>query len=804
MIKNIVRPRYSTLSCLTLLFIFPLILTAQHTISITGTVQHENGEPLSFATVAARDAEQGKVLQGVFSDESGAFHLEIAESDSTYLEVSMIGYVTQGKWLHAKQNIEAGIITLVKGPQNLEAVVVTGKRNKLTRKIDRLVVDVEDNAAFAGRPAMALLSSVPGVFVQDGKISINGVYGTRVMINGRLLQLKGDDLRDYLRNIKADDIKSVEVIAHPPAEYDAEGSGGFINIVLKKNTTAGLTMGIGNDYSIGLGRYPTYKPNVSLDYRKGKFSMSAGYNYVWTKSYEEIDQQREMADEGDYRSTSSSIITNENHNVNFSAIYDFSDRQFIGFDYRGTYGGWNDALLSETTINYPESGNNSFSVGEFPSETYSNYSNVGLNYSLLTDTLGSKFSVLADFTYRDFSGESGTNSSTFAADGTLLQDTAFTFFYPSTSHIVTAEAKYEKKFSKGLSLTFGGKLSSTVLENVNSYGFTTNEPEQHAFDYDYDERVYAGFISASGAFAGVEYNVGLRGEQSEIAGDLLGAEQDTSVRSNYFNLFPNLSLQRVWDKDNKHTTTLSYSKRISRPSFQQLNPYQYFIDNYSVSTGNPYLTPEFRQSIELGHLFKQRYYASLSYTKVEDVINYIIQTDPASGLMTVVPTNSGENNVYTATFSIPFAITKWWSTTNNLLLTHTEYLAQEFHLKQYSFVGQTEQQVTLPKGFALSLSAYYTPKVLVGNVLIGRVASVDLGLSKSFFKDRLTTNVNVSDIFYTNNYQAVSYFNGDELHINKQEQTRMLTLSLRYHINIGKAFKARKLEKSNADEKDRL
>lgn len=790
-----------------LLSVFSMCLRAQDSgFPVSGIVFDEQNHPLPYASVVLKAGD--KLIKGGMTDDRGRFELVNVPRGEYQLLISTIGYKTSDRTLTITKETSISNTVLHPDASVLGEVNITARKKMLTRKADRLVMNIENNAAFTGKSSLDLFSMAPGVFVNSGSISINGVWGTRVMVNGRLLSLKGADLKNYLQNLKADEIQSVEVIAHPPAEYDAEGSGGMINIVLKKNVNTGFNGYLSHNYTKGFGKYPSYRPAAGFNYKKDKLGLSMGYSYLWDKGYQEVSQDRAFANNGQYNSVNEAVSKRKSQGARLSATYDISDRQFIAIDYTGQYGSYLDSVKSFSTIIYPQAAQNNIrSSGTFPSYSKTNYSNAGLNYSWTTDTLGSKLTLLSDFTYNDKNANSGSNSRNYNANGTIINDTLFTFRYPSISKIFTADLKYNQKLHSGFELTFGGKVSATDIKNSNAYDIFSNgtvRNNANAFDYQYKERIYAGFATFSGTVLKTEFKIGLRGENSDITGQVTGDGQDALNKRNYFNLFPSVFFQRSFTENGDHTLNLSYNRRISRPSYLELNPYKYFIDNYSVQTGNPLLNPQFTNSAELGYLYKKQYYLSLSYSKSKDVINQVIENNPESSIMTILRKNTGLNKVYTATFSIPASITKWWSTTNNLLLTRTMSQAPEFDLSLNSFVLQTEQEFVLSGSFSLSLNGFYTPKMLQGNVITGRISSVDAGLQKKWFKNKFITKAAISDIFYTNNFKASSYYNGSVIHIQQKDQTRIFSFSMTYNFKAGKSFKAKGLNKSNAEEKSRL
>ncbi|WP_166332380.1 TonB-dependent receptor [Sphingobacterium chungjuense] len=775
-------------------------------VTLKGTVATSEGEAILFATVTLKQNSSEETFTK-FTDESGFFEFEGVAKDNYSILVEIVGYQTLTQALSIAENTNLGQLKLERDQNVLEEVSVTARKPMISRKRDRLVLNVENMVSAAGRSSMELLSMAPGVFIMQGNISINGVSGTRVMVDGRMLNISGDDLRDYLRNLKAEDIASIEVIARPPAEYEAAGSGGLINIILKKRRESGLQAKVGHDYSKGLGRYSTFRPFAGVNYNAGKLTLSADYSYSYIKDFEDLTQVRAVPDQGAFTGVNNGTERARNNRVRLSGFYDISTSHTLSVDYTGRFTKSTDSVFSHAEITYPNPIDNTISTGRFPINRPYDYHNIGLNYQWKTDTLGSNLRLVADYTISDKSFNSSSFSNTFDAQGQLLQDTSFIFRFPSTSKIFTAEAKYQKKWSNSWDVQAGAKLSNTDISNENAYDILRQNiwfNDERAFDYLYKEQIAAGFASLSGELYGTEFNVGLRGENSRIRGEIIGDGQDTLIRADYFNLFPSLHIQRNLDKEGRHIITLSANRRIQRPSYNELNPYRYFLDNYTIVSGNPQLQPQFTIGGELSYLFKQKYYLGLSYNNTKDVIYQVIETDPSSDLLLVWRKNTGRQEVYTATISAPVQFFSWWNATNNLLLTSSSSVAPEFNLHLTSFIFQSEHEFSLKKGWTASLSAFYTPRILQGNIITGFMSSVDVGVRKRFFNDRFTTAISISDIFHTANFDFLSYYNDDVIAITNRQQTRMATLSLTYNINVGKAFKMKSLFKSNTEESGRL
>lgn len=776
--------------------------------TVTGRVTDNEGKPLSFASLKFYNVKDPQSFTEKIADENGKFQILFPES-GTYKVVTSYKNLAPFSQQYNFNDPEVSVsIALPKEKVTDIQEVVVSKRAKSTivRKIDRIVMNVSDNPIAAGKSSLDLFRLAPGVFVNNGKISINGVWGTRVMVDGKMLNISGIDLKNYLQNLRSNEIQSIEVIAHPPAEFDAEGSGGIINIILKKNTKEGINGYIGTDYSIGLGKYPSYNPYAAINYKKGKFGLSSSYSYTNSKSYEELTQKRDFPNGGKYEQSSTDIQKNKSNRIKIGSTYDFSDKQSIGLQYTGQFSNFSSNSVADSYISYPNASNNLRSLGSFPTESKTNYHNGGLNYSIKTDTLGSKFSFVTDYTYNKRTGNSISDSRDLDVNNMIVRDTLFRFSYPSTAKIFTADAKYNWNFKSGNNLSFGAKATSTDIDNENSYEIFQNSwynvPENN-FNFKYRERIYAAFASYSGEWKKIEYKLGIRGEQSDVSGNLSGS-QEGEVSQNYFNWFPSLFLKRNLDTEGNNFLAFSYNRRIKRPSYFDLNPYKYYIDNYSVTTGNPYLKPQFTNSFEVSGMWSGKYYTALSYNYTTDIIAQIIENYPGQELMTVIKSNAGTSKVLTATISVPVNIAKWWTTNNNLLLTYTVSKSPYFLIEKPSFILQSEQEISLGKGYTFTLNGFYTPQMVTGNIVTKGIAGVDVGLQKKFFKNQLTARASVSDVFYTNNYKATSYFNDTEIHISHKEQSRVLSLSLIYNFKSGESFKAKKIESSSADEKGRL
>ena len=701
-------------------------------------------------------------------------------------------------------------IVLQEQVHELETVTVTAQRKMIQRKMDRIVMNVDNNALTSGMNSLDLLSLAPGVFVNsDGTIFISGVSGTRIMINGKLLNFSGVELKDYLQGLSSDHIKSVEIIARPGAEYDASGSGGLINIVLKKNTQAGLHGNVGMDYSqYGSGEYPAYFPRANLNFHAGKPGITSSYSYRNKKDFVGLTQSRSFFDSGIYDSRTNTTGRLESHNVRVGATYDITNKQYVAIDYTGLFRNYNEDSPAFTRITYPNAANNTTSKGEFPMRNKSDLSGIGLNYFLTTDTLGSKLAIIADYMHYTKKTVSNTNSQTFNTEGNLISDTIFNFLNPGKTNITTFDGHYDHFFKSGVQLSFGGKVAITRIDDNNSYDiFRSNEwfsDSNLAFKYSYKENVYAGFANLNGRLVKIEYKIGLRVENSNIKSVLTG-NQYNATNNNYVNFFPDVFFKRNTNESGSNSITLSYNRRITRPSFSQLNPYRYYVDNYTIKSGNPFLVPQFTDKYAAAFLLGYAYYFELSYSNIKDRISQYSSEDPLTSYGTITNGNIGKNKIYSGTISIPVQIAKFWSSNNVLLLSHTQSATEgEFNIKKYSFFLQTSHNIKLSPTATMSINAFYTPNIVDGNVVVMNIGTFDIGLMKKFLHDKLSVKIAVKHLFFPNSIDGIVYYNQKSMRIEDDELRRFASLTLNYNFNAGKIFKTKTIESSNISEKSRL
>lgn len=774
--------------------------------SVAGQVQSENGDPVPFATILFMASDTASTaLAEKIADANGHFKVTLPAQSKYWLKTSQASYQPSASWIHPDSS--GFHITLGKKSSDLATVTVESKVPLITRKIDRVVMNVEGNALTAGKSSAEIMEMAPGLFVdRNGGISINGNAATRIMVNGNMLQLSGADLTAYLNNLRASDIKSIEIIAHPSAAYDAEGSGGIINIVLKKGRSAGLSGSVNAGYS--QGRYAGNDQGLQLNYHQDKITLSGGYSRYQQRRFNDITQLRDFPEDGTYHATNNIVNHYNGNGIRLGGTYDINDKQFIGLEYNGSFSKSGSNTHSISQIEYPNTaGNNYSSEGEFINHYARNMNNITFNYHLDTDTSGSKFEVKADYTQTNNNSTNLSESQDLDADNMPLRDSTFRFAMPNKAKILTADVKYLQVLSPKTKFHVGAKYTGTQIDNFNRFYSIINadwkENPQKKYTYHYDEHIVAGFMSLDTKFIGTEFQLGLRGEYTDTKGELISL-QNEKIDNQYFNLFPNIFVKRNLNESGDNYLNASYNRRIERPYYNDLNPFVSYLDNYTIESGNPFLRPQFSNNFEIGLTLKNKYNLTLGYSRDKDVISEITHADPDTSIIEITTGNAGYTKRYVATLSLPIAVTKWWKTNNTLQYRYDEIHSPNFTIKKPIYYLQTAQDFTISKTWSANLNAFYLSNVIEGNIFVSHVSKVDVGIQKKLMDGRLQVRAGITDIFRGRNITADIKYNENIVHITQKRQSRMFQLSLTYNFKSGKSFKAKKIESSSEDAQSRL
>lgn len=556
-------------------------------------------KPMDYASVGLYHSGGKSPITGVITDEKGNFRLDNVKPGNYKLVITFIGYpnktidpvVTTAK----KPDINLGVISVSPGAHALKEVQIKGQAALIENRIDKIVYNAEKDVTAAGGSATDVLGKVPLVTVDiNGNVSVRGDQNVRVLINGKPSGATSTSLSDVLKAIPADQIKSIEVITSPSAKYDAEGSAGIINIITKSKNVSGLS----GQISGGVGTKQN-NGNINLGYSKNRFSMSAniGGNLTWPQT-STIDQQLDF-DETDTHSASHGTSRVKRHatNSSISANYEFNAYNSISSTFKLMDFTFNTNSKTQTTGNTPSSAY-AYNLSSLQHNSFTNF-DWNIDYTHKYPKEGEELDLSTQWSH----GSGVTNyTNVFSSFNNNVKNNI-----DGLNNEYTLQVDYTLPINKTLKLETGGKSIFRRINSTSDYYSYDYSADDFFFNnllsnvYNYNQNVYAGY----GVFTITlpkKWSVlaGLRDEYTTIHGDPINSAQNLQpFDQDYNTIVPSLTVQKQLTAT--QTVKLAYSKRITRPNLQYLNPFTNESNSQAWQVGNPELNKEVSQTIELDY-----------------------------------------------------------------------------------------------------------------------------------------------------------------------------------------------------------
>ncbi|NVM64315.1 hypothetical protein FHW88_002604 [Mucilaginibacter sp. SG538B] len=779
---------------------------------VSGALLNEQGKPLDYATVSLLRASDSTVVKGALSNDAGVYVFDNIKAGNYIIKATVVGYqkaVSKSFTVPANTpHVTAPALNLHTGSTELKGVTITATKPLIERKIDRTVMNVENSVLAAGNTAMEILERAPGVTVdKDDNISLKGKQGVTVMINDKLTYLTAAQLATLLRSTDGNTIKSIEIITNPSAKYDAAGNSGIINIKLKKNTQSGTNGSI----TVGGAKSKYWRDNSSLNlnHKQGNLNVFTSLSRGDNKRGHDIGIDRIITDSlgnKTYFNQKSSLPSiNHYNNYRLGADYDLTPKHTIGFVVSGYSNSEKDLNDNRTIIGkqfgVPDS---SLRTTSDIRQTYKNFA-LNLNDRLKLDTNGQELSI--DLDYSKFKNNSNAmyNTDYFLPDGSIQHEPQMLRNQtPSTISIYTGKADYTKPLTKTIKLEAGVKFSSVKTDNdlqaqIFSNGAYINDTTR-TNRFIYTEKINAGYLNLNKQFKKFSVQLGLRAEQTRSTGNLIGS---TPVKRSYLNLFPSVFINQTIN--DKNEISFSYSRRIDRPGYDDLNPFVYYLDPYTYSQGNAFLNPQYTQNFELNYTYNKTINVSLGYSHTTDAITELILTEGKRSFET--HQNLQTQTGYNVNINTPFTITKWWEGNVNATAFYLGFKSdtlagQKFNDGQWAFQGRTTQTFKFA-GYRFEVTGDYQSSLTYGIYKIRPRYSVDMGVSKSFMEKKFNIKASCDDIFNIRRNDLSSQVVNNNFVIKQKNDTRVMRLTFTYNFG-NSSIKMRQHRSGADDEKGRV
>ncbi|WP_439883293.1 outer membrane beta-barrel protein [Pontibacter sp. MBLB2868] len=802
-----------------LYLLLPLLLLLCSTLSfgqaegmLTGLVQDEKNQAAGFVNVAVLDAASAKVVTGAIADMDGRFMIKTPAAGKYLLKISGLGYVEMQtpafEVSGPGMSKNFGTLQVKADVKTLSEVEIQTLRPTVTTEPDKMVVSVENTAMAEGNTAYDVLTRSPGIWVdQDGNIQLNGKGGVQVMLNGRRSYLSGKELQNLLQSMSAENLKNLELITNPSSRYDAEGASGIININLKKGQDSGMNGSIYGGYQFN--SLSTYTSGTEISHKKGNWNSFGSLNLNRRMRYRDMDMDRLFLAENGSKTKFDQIGYERNErlepSLRMGTDYDLNERHSIGA-MANIITNWSN--MSFNTESYLRNGENKFiDATNKNSGTYANGS-FNLHYLGKLDTTGTTLSADLDYVHISSEDESTFTNIFFTLPATTPDSTQLLSNKNPTSYdIYSAKIDFIKQLSKKTKLELGAKASH--VKSDNELRFFKMRDETQTFDdkrsnhFIYTENIFAAYTSVSATLNNKwSLQAGLRAEQTLSNGNSITKNQQTD--RSYLNLFPTLFVQQK--VSDNYQIGYKYSRRISRPQYSALNPFIFYLDPYTSAQGNPQLKPQYINSFEMTHTFKQTYNLVLGYAVTKDFIGEMPEQNPETNTTVFQQRNIEDLKSATATLVAPIKVSNKWEINNNITGMYQEYTNMTKSgvvvNDQVSVIASTNHTVLLPQGFRLEANANYQGPVVFGLYHVKPQWWMDAGLKRSFMDDKLSLSLNASDIFKSRVLKITTELNGNENNIDQYQGLRGVRVNLRYRFSKGTKFQS-KTRNTNLDELNR-
>lgn len=772
---------------------------------LTGLVKDSQSETIPFANVAVLKVKDSTIVSGAATDMEGNFSIDSPDDGAYFLEFSTIGFqsVTTEAFEVNKTYFQKdfGVITLLVEENSLDEVVLIAKRPRIEVKADKMVVNVAGTVMASGTSAYEVLAKSPGVWLdQNGNFQLNGKANVAVMVDGRPTYLSSNELKTLLEGMSSENIKNIEIISNPSAKYEAEGTAGILNINLKKNRLNGLNGSAYTGYEYN--GYSFYNSGVNLNHKKGKWN-----------SFVSLDASK------DGRIREQSIIRTFNQEEGIARLdqkgkekrffyapslrlgtdYEINDKHSVGVTGNLTYQNGENDWNNEVVLN-PAEGSTSFIDAKNHLEDEFYNSSINMHYQGKLDTLGSSLS--ADIDYVKLNKDVNTtftNVFTFNSSDSETERLGTDNY--SEYDIFAARVDLELPLANAGKLEVGAKASQVKSRStLEFYELTNNEriiDPDRSNRFAYDENIYAAYGSYSKKFNKTwNLQAGLRLEQTDAEG--YSATLDQTIPRKYLDFFPSLFVQQNLTEDYK--VSYSLSRRITRPNYEKLNPFIFYLDPYSYVEGNPDLRPQYTNSFQLTQTYKNKYNLILGAQYSKDFIIEVPFQNEETNQTAIAVRNIDRNKNFSATLIAPLRITKGWRMDNNLVATYQYFTTQidgeELENEQFSFIARSNHQISLPFDINWEVNGSYISPLAYGLYSVKGQWWIDTGFKKSFMQDKLDVNLAFTDVFRTQSIIATTEINKNLNTLDQYVFNQAVRLSLRYNFSSGSKFESKRQEKA--------
>ncbi|RDC54915.1 TonB-dependent receptor [Pedobacter chinensis] len=794
---------------------------AQKLNKISGKIVDEKAVAVPFAIVRVLNFPDTTVVKSVATNSDGGFEITQLKNGNYILSISMVGFKSKKtEKFSLNDDLKMPVISIESLTKQLKEISISGKKPFIEHQIDKTVLNVENSITATGGTALEVLEKAPGVQIdrQSDQIKLNNKSGVLVMVDGKTNFLSGADVTALLSNMSAEQISTIEIITNPSSKYDAAGNAGIINIKLKRNKAYGTNGTV--SFNGGQAIMPDspsdlYRAgvNLNLNHREGKWNIFGNGAVARKSNFNNLSLNRTTSSNG----LSSFLTQNfkrQNKGVGFQGKlgtdYYASEKTVFGLMLDANTVKTKLTNFSNTNINAVQSGTNTLSSILQDAYSTSPIGNLTANFNIKHDFDKNGKSLTFDMDYSGFSNE---KDESFLADylnggGSSTNQTSLRNSTDAKINVYAAKTDLTLPLSKTMKIETGLKSSYVVTNN----DFLSEQFISGAWQNDvgksnyfvYKENINAAYANFAKEWKVWQIQLGLRAEHTHSNGN--SVTDNKEVDRNYVSLFPTAFVNQKISEN--HNIRYSYSRRVDRPNYQQLNPFVFYMDPLAVDQGNPYLKPQFTDNFEINYSYKQAS-LTLGYSDTRDMITQISQQNDVTRVINVIRQNLGRFQNFSAGIYIPIKITKWWNLQNNASLYYSKFQDPNLEGAAYD-AGKvaanlySSSSFTLPQNFSLEINFWLnTPRVSgVERTTVTQYA-INAGIQKSMLNKKLKLRLNMDDIFLTNYWAGSLVYQNVNMNVVNRYTSRRANFNISYNFGNQNVKSARSRNTATDDIKNR-
>jgi iron complex outermembrane receptor protein len=784
---------------------------------ISGTVIDGSAKTIESATITLLRAKDSSVAKMSVADKTGKYEFESITEGRYLVSISAVGHQTGFSEVFdiSSSNLTVTLKTIELIPQakSIAGVTVSSKKPLIEQKAGKTLINVDASPTNSGLTALELLEKSPGVSVDnDGNISLKGKNGVMILIDGKPTNMSGADLAALLKNMQSNALEQIEIMTNPPAKYDAAGNAGIINIKTKKGIIKGMNGTANAGYTQGI--YGRVNGGVNFNYRNNKLNVFGGYNAGTYEGFNNLIINRNIY-MPDKVTLSRSIdqlsrphYKGVYHDVKAGMDYYFSKKDVAGFVVNGNFNHTDEDPTSFSNIRFSNGSLDYRLVSDGLNARKSSNISANFNYKHTFDSTGRE--ITGDLDYAHYNNISQTRLNTKSYDETgdkIGNDVILTGDIPSNINIYSGKIDYVHPFKKELKLEAGVK--SSLVSTDNKVDYLRNSGGAWEFDkrsnhFVYDENINAAYVILSKTVKKWELSAGLRLENTIAKGHQLS--NDSSFKRNYTNLFPNIGIG--YNANEKNQFNFSYSRRITRPDYDDLNPFTFFLDSLTYGQGNPYLQPQFTNNFELSHTFHRFLTTTINYTVTNDIITELLKQNTEKNETYQTKENFSSMKQFGVAVMANFPIQKWWNANVYLNVFNNHYSGlyqtEPIDVQFTSLMANMTNTFTLGKGWGAEVSGWYRSKGAEGLLVANDMGAVNTAVTKQLFKKKGTLKLGVRDVFLTQQFSGYARYSDVDVNISSIRDSRQINLGFTYRFGKNNIAPARRRNSGASDEQNRV